>query len=208
MQTCPNCGRENAANAKFCVHCGATLTGAPASAPTAPQQPVGQPTGQPGMAQGGYQPAYRAPREPFTGNLQDHWMFVTVMVVAFIASLSMCTNITMGASAHGWAMLFTNAVLVFLFNLIFLAAGVMGVAGVLAQWRFLDWGRWFIILGMGAFVVDGLLTLIAGGTNNAVLGGAGVAGVILEGIVKMAVGVLVVLYMFSGDIASRARRVQ
>lgn len=208
MQTCPNCGRENAANAKFCVHCGASLAGV-AAATAPPPQAAGQPVGQPGIAQGGYQPAYRAPRQPFTGNLQDHWVFVTVMVVAFIASLSMCTSITMGASAHGWEMLFSNVVLVFLFNLISLALGVMGVAGVLAQWRFLDWGRWFIIFGMSGFVLDGLLTLIAGGTNNAAFGGEGVAvaGIILEGIVKVAVGVLVALYMFSNEVASRARRV-
>src|SRR5688572_27861537 len=102
MQTCPQCGRENAPGSKFCVHCGAAM-------PAVAGAPVEQPAGsqQPRFSQPGYQAPYRAPRAPFTGNLLDHPPFLVVFVVAMAVSFSQLFGLGLAPAAAGdWTGLF------------------------------------------------------------------------------------------------------
>lgn len=141
------------------------------------------------------------------GNLQDHWMFVLVLVIAFIGSMSLATNWTLGHGMTRWYQtgILTNQVVLFLFNLIFCGAGLIGVAGTIGLWRFLDWGRMFTMIGMLGVAGEGLMTLIGGGSAGSRLAGAEVATVVLEGLIKMALAGLVVAYLYSHDISSRTR---
>lgn len=73
MATCPQCGKELAAEEKFCAECGATLNTAAASMPTPPAAqpgawstgPAAAPTPLPVYPQQGYQQqSYQQPNQP------------------------------------------------------------------------------------------------------------------------------------------------
>src|SRR5688572_30148584 len=108
MVTCPQCGRENAANSKFCVHCGAAI---PVQSATPPPQQAG------GYPQQGYQAPYRAERVPFAGDLRDHPTFVIALVLALSTAVGMTLQNHLMGSPFG---AFVNSVVIFLFQVIFL----------------------------------------------------------------------------------------
>lgn len=196
MQNCPQCGRENAPGAKFCVHCGAALA-AHAAPPPPPQGGYG-PTG--------YQPPYRAPRQPFTGNLLDHWPFVLVVMFTILASLALATNGDVGVGAGGPRSVWTNGVLLFLFDLIYFVVGLVGLTGAVGLLRLLDWSKWFVALALAFFAFDGMLLVIGGSISG--LGGSEIARAILSGLVQVGLSAFGVYYVMSYEVASRLRHSQ
>ena len=187
MVTCPQCGRENADNSKFCVHCGATITQMAAQ----PQAPG------PGQPQPMYQAPYRAPRAPFAGNLQDHPPFVIALVLAIISGMGMALR---GGLMENSLTAFDNNVLRFLFGVVYLAGGVVCLAGCIGLWRFREWGRMGVVAGQVVFAVAGVMTLNAGGRHG---GGTETAGVILNGVLILVMAGAVIFYMFTDEVRSR-----
>lgn len=82
--------------------------------------------------------------------------------------------------------------------------GILGLAGCFGLWRFKEWGRMLVMIGAATYTLAGLLTLIAGGMNK--LGGVNVAAQVLWGIIMMAIGGVVIFYMFTDDVRSRMTR--